>query len=1306
MHNQWDIMQKSMNKKKTEALLNLQYTSISDFKMFEAKILFENIQELSKGKLKESAQMLYNWENAIISVYDETRRALGVIDDLEKMKDELFSLMQQQNKQKKEYEIIKVEKEKIIKQRIALDSKCYNLHEIYQQISIPNGDWKGIDEWKNKLTKVKEKQKTLAGDMLFVAGILTFCGGFPANSREKIKKEWTKVFNQQNIQLSENPQASLLIGNPAQLADWLQKGLLTDEFCKENALIMNHSNKWPLVIDPEGAANRWLGGRKKIKATSQHVYDNLLVEMALGGEIVLDDIPETLDDNILELLDIPKKRQAKGKFKIRDGKEIDIALSFGFTLRTSHWNPIFSDDLWYTANIVNFSLHPKAIQNLFAIEYGVVTAASEITDLILEKPDPLIREQADKFNVLLNQLNILNLSRIDEEDQKGIKDKIYDTLKILIEIEKRMVENKGQIPKENLDKLNAILPVCARASIIYQCASTLTTINPTYLFSFENMKEQFCSMLRANLGGQAKWLNMLTANILTEMEKSMMLSDYMLFAFYLAACISIEAKDISIEEWLVFLYGSEYTESKGYVNLLKNPNPKKISDANWNLLSYLEKIVDQNNPFLGISQEIIAHFHEWVLWFNDMNPYLAVIPGVYQKAFCKPIQRLLLIRVLSPEKVVECREACTAAVIGDFYLKVKHPKISELYSETRINRPLLIIKEESEDPTIQVLNLEDNLTKGETYTLSTDTEIIIKNAIENGKKMSDKAESKFIFVRDIQTVPEFNRFLIEKIREFSIPSSELNEKFRLIFSCNSCRLPRYLLQNTIRLTYQSTKTMKEKVRNDLLSFQQQENAALSIPANKEKFSPQYRRLALSLSFLHVVAEKHNIFGKYAWTKIFKITKGEIDAACALILYTLDTPKGHTIPWNDMRKILEEVSLGGKMTEDYDQKSLGCLIETYINEDVAQGNYEFKKISPYKIPSFNSFTDLLTYVEKLPDEDDYIICNMNSDITLFGQRRETDNILISLQCLDPRKNRPPQEKIDVTKEMLRVEEAIRLIMKEIPEQGLLKEDINPIVMEIHKGVLYGVNMFLLQEMNRYNSLIQKIFNSIEKIKDHLNKGTLMPLRLEKIYYSFAGFSAPEELIGYNWHFSLGEWVLSLKKNIEYIQNWLKVGEIDGYWLRAMLYPKGLLNSLLLTFAQKYDFPVEAMRFATEFTSFNEMSEITENNWQTAYIYDMYLNNAKVNTKSHIIQEFTDNECKQFPGKFKYSKLPVIALKPNIEQKEKAEGFECPVYYLPIRQGKIGTFDNLITKIECPTDLKSQYWIMKGVMITCLNPETIS
>ena len=326
---------------------------------------------------------------------------------------------------------------------------------------------------------------------------------------------------------------------------------------------------------------------KRIKATNPHAYDEVKKEISQGTEIILDEIPEMLDENIVELLEIPRQRVQSGEIGLRDGKVITVQKGFNIFLRITHRNPIFSDDLCNWANIVNFTLSQKALQDIFAVEYAVSSGDNVVADIFMDKEDPLIKDKGDKENLLITQMNQLDLSKIDEDDQRMMKDKLLETLKVWLDLEKRIIENKSQISKENEKKMNEVMPLVSLAGTIHRCVSALTVVNPIYLFTFDAIKDIFNSSIKGNPGNNAKWGSFLTQNVLVYLERRMFLTDFRMFAFYLAANISLEAKDINSYEWLVLLYGCEYWRARDIINQVKNPNIKLIPERSWNLLGYL-----------------------------------------------------------------------------------------------------------------------------------------------------------------------------------------------------------------------------------------------------------------------------------------------------------------------------------------------------------------------------------------------------------------------------------------------------------------------------------------------------------------------------------------------------------------------------------------------------------------------------------------------------------------------------------------------------------------------------------------------
>ncbi len=277
-------MQKTMTKRKTDAILTLDFTLLNDLDVLEAKVLFEEAKESIEKQPKQlspQGEALYEWELAAFAVLDETKKILSAGGELERKKDELYDCMTRLCKLRKKYEALKTERDKFTRYRNSLEAKCSLLNELRQLIVQESPEWKGLKVWEKRRDVTAEKQERLLSDILIVAGILTYFGPFSWVSRMRIKAEWVKIFKGMSLKVQENPMISEILGETPQLTEFHQKSLLRNETCIENALIMAQSTRWPLIIDPEGAAGRWLiNGRKKLKDSSVHIHDDLMKEMA------------------------------------------------------------------------------------------------------------------------------------------------------------------------------------------------------------------------------------------------------------------------------------------------------------------------------------------------------------------------------------------------------------------------------------------------------------------------------------------------------------------------------------------------------------------------------------------------------------------------------------------------------------------------------------------------------------------------------------------------------------------------------------------------------------------------------------------------------------------------------------------------------------------------------------------------------------------------------------------------------------------------------------------------------------------
>lgn len=98
----------------------------------------------------------------------------------------------------------------------------------------------------------------LAGDILISAGSLAYLTLFTDKYRNNLRTKWLKAIDNNHVPRSENSSLISILGDVVTIRNWQMAGLPRDNFSTENAILMFNSNRWPLIIDPQGQANRWI----------------------------------------------------------------------------------------------------------------------------------------------------------------------------------------------------------------------------------------------------------------------------------------------------------------------------------------------------------------------------------------------------------------------------------------------------------------------------------------------------------------------------------------------------------------------------------------------------------------------------------------------------------------------------------------------------------------------------------------------------------------------------------------------------------------------------------------------------------------------------------------------------------------------------------------------------------------------------------------------------------------------------------------------------------------------------------------
>lgn len=73
-----------------------------------------------------------------------------------------------------------------------------------------------------------------------------------------MQEEWVRKLDENKVPRTGEPTLVATLSDPVKVRSWQIAGLPKDNLSTENGVIVKYSRRWPLFIDPQGQANRWV----------------------------------------------------------------------------------------------------------------------------------------------------------------------------------------------------------------------------------------------------------------------------------------------------------------------------------------------------------------------------------------------------------------------------------------------------------------------------------------------------------------------------------------------------------------------------------------------------------------------------------------------------------------------------------------------------------------------------------------------------------------------------------------------------------------------------------------------------------------------------------------------------------------------------------------------------------------------------------------------------------------------------------------------------------------------------------------
>lgn len=243
------------------------------------------------------------------------------------------------------------------------------------------------ERWKDTVCELDDRFSRLPGDCLLGTAFISYMGPFVSEYRETLMQLWKQEVFEWELPASNDFNIATFLTDPTTVREWNIQGLPADSFSTENGIIVTRGTRWPLVIDPQCQAMKWI---KMMEKTDLKVIDfgmpdfMKVIENAVqfGKTVLLQNVMETLDPSLNPILNKAIVKQGGQELIKLDETVVSYNQKFRFFITTKLNNPHYPPEISTKTTLVNFAVKQQGLE-------------AQLLGIVVRKERPQLEEQKD-----------------------------------------------------------------------------------------------------------------------------------------------------------------------------------------------------------------------------------------------------------------------------------------------------------------------------------------------------------------------------------------------------------------------------------------------------------------------------------------------------------------------------------------------------------------------------------------------------------------------------------------------------------------------------------------------------------------------------------------------------------------------------------------------------------------------------------------------------------------------------------------------------------------------------------------------
>ena len=643
-------------------------------------------------------------------------------------------------------------------------------------------------------------------------------------------------------------------------------------------------------------------------------------------------------------------------------------------------------------------------------------------------------------------------------------------------------------------------------------------------------------------------------------------------------------------------------------------------------------------------------------YYIKLHPFEQVI-----KSYTR-FQQLIILKILRPERLLP---AIQMIISEELDQKLIHPPsfdIKASYNDSNCITPLIFLISSGMDPykDIQKLAIElgyeqkcvaISLGQGQ----GPYAEQAISDAIDAGT---------WVVLQNCHLSASWLPQLEKIINEINIDTT--HENFRLwLTSAPSNIFPISILQNGIKMTNEPPKGIKANLTetyrlltNDYFQYNQATKTTSKEEHNNPTLLPatqlnMLQNLLFSISFFHCIIQERRKFGSLGWNKYYEWNISDLNISLTqLKLFIIQNIQlKEDLPLNALQYLIGELNYGGRVTDEWDRRSLIYILSDYINKDIINltaANQDYIFYKQYKIPQL-TFTKSANddpsqildfyrnYIMTLPDEDPINLFGLHENVNITVAIHEANQMIKKISN-SLAINIQSQINLNSNTSVLHL---CSTMLQSLPAIFNIKIIQQQFPMDYNNSM----NTVLIQELIRYNHLLATIKIHLQTIIKAIKGEVVMSKKLEIMISQISANIIPDIWPSYPSLSTLDVWYVDLKKRIQMFQLWIKQLQAPYvYWFPGFYFPQSFLTGILQNYARKYSIAIDQIIWSFEIIT-QTIDQIKQAPNDGAYISGLYIQGASWDYQLHCL-----NDAKKG---ILIEQMPIIWLKPITKEEEEVK-----------------------------------------------------